>query len=111
MIMGFLNPHLQTTGRLVDYALRKRMHCIGFVCTSGAIYDVNLGARHKSGVEDMQMVMCVVNESSESQLCRLRDRIKKKSAPFYAIVDDDNIEDGYRCIDAVFLGLHDDETF
>ena len=45
-----------------------------------------------------------MNESTESQLRRLRDRLKAAAQPYdYIIVED--IEEGYRQIDAMVLGI------
>ena len=100
MLLAFLNPHLECTGRLVDYAVRKEMKCIGFICTTGSIYEVNLGGSRTFDKKDAKAVFCVANESTSSQVCALYQRLNVQSFD-YTIVDD--VEDGYRHIDTLFL--------
>lgn len=100
MLLAFLNPHLECTGRLVDYAVRKEMDCIGFICTTGSVYEVNLGGPRMFDKKDASAVFCVTNESTATQVCALYERLQVPSFD-YAIIDD--IEDGYLHIDALFL--------
>ena len=103
MLVGFLNPQCQCTGRLVNYALNKDLKCVGFVCGSNELYDVKLDGK-RWDVADTHLVLGVVNESTESQVRRLRDRLKAAAQPHdYIIVDD--IEEGYRQIEAMVLGI------
>lgn len=104
--MGFLNPQYESTTKLVNYALNKNMNCVGFICTTSGIYDVNLDGKLWD-VNDTNLIMGVVNESTESEWTRLRYRLKKAKKLFeYVIVDVDDIEEGYKHIDAMFLDLN-----
>ena len=102
MLVGFLNPQCQCTGRLVNYALNKDLKCVGFVCGSNELYDGSwtkalgcCGHAFSSGCCEREHRVAGAPSS---------DRLKAAAQPHdYIIVDD--IEEGYRQIDAMVLGI------
>ena len=74
MLLAFLNPHLERTERLVDYAVRKKMDCIGFVYATGTIHQVNLAARAYL-MRKTQSGLLRHKRETATQVCALYERL------------------------------------
>lgn len=101
LFVGFMNPQMHNTARIVNYALRKNVSCAGFVCTAdGGLHHVHLGGKY-GDLSQTNAVLGIVYESSESQFRNLKNRLKHIDTFDFTIVE--NIEEGYQLIDTMFL--------